>query len=72
MAGLLFRMGKRLLISKRRQSVRGTIIFAFTHLLLFIGIVFAVELVLLMLGANDIYVPIAGRIVDIIHRYHGF
>ena len=66
MAGLLFRMGKRLLISKRRQSVRGTVIFAFTHLLLFIGIVFAVELALLLLGANDIYVPIAGRIMGLV------
>ena len=66
MAGLLFRIGKRILISKRRQSVRGTVIFAFTHLLLFIGIVFAVELVLLLLGANDIYVPIAGRIMGLV------
>jgi hypothetical protein len=66
MAGLLFRVGKRLLISKRRQSVRGTVIFAFTHLLLFIGIVFAIELVLLLLGANDIYVPIAGRIMGLV------
>jgi hypothetical protein len=66
MAGLLFRIGKRLLISKRRQSVRGTVIFAFTHLLLFIGIVFAVELTLLLLGANDIYVPIAGRIMGLV------
>jgi len=66
MAGLLFRIGKRILISKRRQSVRGTVIFAFTHLLLFIGIVFAVELVLLLLGANEIYVPIAGRIMGLV------
>jgi len=66
MAGLLFRIGKRLLISKRRQSVRGTLIFAFTHLLLFIGIVFAVELALVLLGANDIYVPIAGRVMGLV------
>jgi len=59
-------MGKRLLISKRRQSVRGTVIFAFTHLLLFIGIVFAIELALVLLGVNDVYVPLAGRVMGLV------
>jgi len=65
MAGLLFRVGKRLLISKRRQSVRGTVIFLLTHLLLIIGIIFAVELALVLLGANEIFVPVAGWVTGV-------
>jgi len=66
MANMFYLVGKRLLISKSRMVVRGTVIFVLTRLLLLIGIVFVVEIALLMLGIADIHVPLVGRLLKIV------
>ncbi|MFP4162623.1 MAG: hypothetical protein ACLFQB_10685 [Chitinispirillaceae bacterium] len=66
MARFLFRIGKRLMISKRKRSVRGEVIFILTHLLLLAGIVFALEIVLILLGVEDMYIPFLHNVLDLI------
>jgi len=61
MANFIYTMGKRLLISNSRNSVRGSVIFVLTHLLFFAGIAFAAEILLLMLGIWGIHVPFVGQ-----------
>jgi hypothetical protein len=66
MANPLYLLGKRIIISKSRGCVRGSVIFLLTHLLLIIGIVFGVEMALVVFGALDIHIPIAGRLFSLI------
>jgi len=61
MANVFYTLGKRLLISNSRRSVRGSVIFLLTHLLFFAGMAFAAELLLLMLGMWGIHVPFVGQ-----------
>jgi hypothetical protein len=65
MANILYHIGKRLLISKSRGSVRGSVIFLITHLLLIIGIIFAAQIILVLLGLGNIYVPFAGWLIGL-------
>jgi hypothetical protein len=64
--GLLFRIGRRIIISKKRQTVRGSVIFLLTHLLFFMGLIFSIELALVFIGMNDIYIPITGKIMGLL------
>jgi len=66
MENFVYTLGKRLLISNRRRSVRGSVIFFLAHLLLFAGIAFAAEIMLLMLGVWDIHVPFIGQVMRIL------
>ncbi len=66
MAHFLFRIGKRLMISKRNRNVRGWIIFLFTHFLLLAGIVFSIEIILILLGVGDIFIPFSGKIFKLL------
>ncbi len=66
MANVIYTLGKRLLISNSRRSVRGSVIFFLAHLLLFASIAFAAEVVLLMLGVYGIYVPFIGQVTRIL------
>lgn len=50
-----------MLLSNSRRTVRGSVIFILAHLLFFAGIVFAAEILLLMLGMWGIYVPFVGQ-----------
>lgn len=61
MANVFYTLGKRLLISNSRRSVRGSVIFLLTHLLFFVGVAFVAELLLLMLGMWGIHVPFVGQ-----------
>ncbi|MDR2577588.1 MAG: hypothetical protein LBC70_02095 [Chitinispirillales bacterium] len=68
MANLLHDIGKRILISKSRGSVRGSVIFLLTHLLLIIGMIFVVQVVVVLLGTADIYIPLAGRFIELLQQ----
>ena len=59
-------MGKKLLVSDGRQSVRGTVIFLLTHALLLLGITFTAVTALILLGMADVYIPGAGRLIGLI------
>jgi hypothetical protein len=61
MSSAFYSLGKRLLISKNRRQVRGSVIFVLTYLLLFACVAFAAELLLLMLGVWGIHVPFVGQ-----------
>jgi len=66
MENFAFTLGKRLLISNSRRSVRGSVIFFMAHLLLFAGIAFAAEIMLLMLGVWGIHVPFIGHVMRVL------
>jgi hypothetical protein len=66
MANVFYTLGKRLLISNSRRTVRGSVIFLLTHVLFFAGIAFAAELLLLMLGMCGIHVPFVGQAARIL------
>jgi|GEM_PF-2212027 len=68
MANPFYLLGKRLLLSKSRATIRGSIIFLLTHLLLIIGIIFTAEILLLILGLKSIYVPLTVKILNFISR----
>lgn len=72
MANIFYLMGKRILVSKSRGTVRSSVIFFLTHLLLFIGIIFTAEIILLLLGIADIHVPLTGKIMGLIYRLPWF
>ncbi|GBU21482.1 hypothetical protein R80B4_01375 [Fibrobacteres bacterium R8-0-B4] len=57
----VYTLGKRLLISNSRRTVRGSVIFVLAHLLLFAGIAFAAEILLVLLGVWGINVPFIGQ-----------
>ena len=57
MSRFILGIGQRLVISNRHKSVRKGIIFFFTNLLLFAGLVFAVEIALILLGIGNIFLP---------------
>jgi len=66
MENFIYTLGKRLLISNSRRSVRGSVIFFMAHLLLFVGIAFAAEILLLLLGVWGIQVPFIGQATRIL------
>jgi len=66
MPNIVYTLGTRLLISNSRRSVRGSLIFFLAHLLLFAGIAFAAEIILLMLGVWGIHVPFIGQMTRVL------
>lgn len=58
---VIYTLGKRLLLSNSRRTVRGSVIFILVHLVFFAGIAFAAEILLLMLGMWGIHVPFVGQ-----------
>jgi len=66
MPNIVYTLGMRLLISNSRRSVRGSVIFFLAHLLLFAGIAFAAEIILLMLGVWGIHVPFIGQVTRVL------
>jgi len=65
MVNSLYLLGKRVLISKSRGCVRGSVIFLLTHLLLIIGIAFGVEIALVILGAAGVHIPLTGKLFSL-------
>ncbi len=57
MSRFLSGIGQRLVISNRHKSVRRSLIFLTTNLLVFAALVFAVEIALILLGIGNIFLP---------------
>jgi hypothetical protein len=57
MSKFFLRIGGLLFFSKRRQSVRGSIIFLLTNFLLLAGAIFTIEIILIFLGVQNIFLP---------------
>lgn len=57
MSKFFLRIGGLLLFNKRHQSVRGSIIFLLTNFLLIAGAIFTIEIVLIFLGVQNIFLP---------------
>lgn len=66
MGHFLLRIGKRLMISKRNRSVRGEIVFLFTHLLLLAGIIFTLEIILILMGMGNVFIPFTQKLLNFI------
>ena len=57
MSKFFLRIGGLLFFSKRRQSVRGSIIFLLTNFLLLAGAIFTLEIIVIFLGVENIFLP---------------
>ena len=57
MSKFFMKFGGLLFFNKRHQSVRGSIIFLLTNFLLLAGAIFTVEIILILLGVQDIFLP---------------
>jgi hypothetical protein len=68
MTRLFLALGRRLMISNRHRSVRQSLILFFTNFLLFAGVVFTIEIILILLGVVNVPLPLTHRSVDIISR----
>jgi hypothetical protein len=58
MAKLFFRFGKFLFFSSKRKNVRRGVVTFFMHMLLLAGVIFTLEIVLIFLGAGDVFLPL--------------
>ncbi|KMQ50298.1 hypothetical protein CHISP_2767 [Chitinispirillum alkaliphilum] len=68
MARLFYLMSKRLLISKRRGRVRSSVLYLFTSMLLLAAVIFLVEVILIVLGTENIFVPFTHNLVEMLPR----
>jgi hypothetical protein len=57
MSKFFLRIGGLLFYSRRRQSVRGSIIFLLTNFLLIAGAIFTIEIIFIFLGMENIFLP---------------
>ncbi len=58
MADLILRLGSRLIFSRRNQCVRKGVVFLVTNGLVAAGVVFAVELLVILLGLENVFFPL--------------
>ena len=58
MAELILRLGSRLVFSRRNQCVRRSVVFLVTNALVIAGVVFAVELLVILLGLENVFLPL--------------
>jgi len=58
-------IGDLILISRRKKSIRKSLIFLFSNFLLIIAIIFTLEMFLILLGINNIFLPIGGSILNL-------
>ena len=58
MARFFLRLGKLLVINRKHRSIRTTVILLFTNLLVLAGIIFSLEIILILFGISDIILPI--------------
>jgi hypothetical protein len=57
MSKFFLRLGGLLFFNKRHQRVRGSIIFLLTNFLLLAGAIFTLEIILIFLGVDNIFLP---------------
>jgi hypothetical protein len=58
-------IGDLILISRSKKSIRKSLIFLFSNFLLIIAIIFTLEMFLILLGINNIFLPIGGSILNL-------
>lgn len=69
MAQWMKTVGSFLIFGRGQKTIHGFLIVGLTNLLLLASIVFCIEMVLIVLGANDIFFPMAGRACDFIANH---
>jgi hypothetical protein len=68
MAKFFIQIGGLLLFNKRHKRVRESLIFLLTNFLLLAGIVFTVEIILILLGVGNVFVPITRTVGDFLTK----
>jgi len=58
MARFFLQLGKLLVINRKHRSIRTTLILLFTNLLILAGIIFSLEIALILLGISDVMLPL--------------
>ena len=68
MGALLARLGRRLIVSRRHQCVRRSVVFLLGNALIVAGVVFAVEVLLICLGLNGLFLPLTDDTLSLLSR----
>ena len=69
MGRLLLEIGQRLMISNRSNSVRKSVIIFFTNFLLLAGLLFTVEIALILLGIGNVFLPWTRQALEVLNRF---
>ena len=62
MAKFFLQLGRLLFFNRRHNSVRSSIIFLLTNLLLLAAVIFTVEIILIFLGVGNVFVPLTSSV----------
>jgi hypothetical protein len=68
MAELILKLSNRLVFSKRRRCVRHGFLWFVTNGLLVGAIIFILEIILILLGLGNIFVPLSGDFFGFLSR----
>ncbi len=68
MADLILRLGGRLVFSRRHQCVRRSVVFLIANALVVAGVVFAVELLVILLGLENVFLPLTSDTLSFLTR----
>lgn len=68
MARILLNIGRFLVFSRRNKNIRGGLLPIFTNLLLIASVIFSVEILLIVLGIGEIFLPLTTAASSIISR----
>jgi hypothetical protein len=60
----LFRIGNRVIFSRRRKQVRKGLLFFIYHAFIAAGMIFILEVALIFMGINNMYLPLTGSAHD--------
>lgn len=63
---LPYRIFKRIIISRKKKSVRRGIIFLLTNMMTIACIIFAVEIVIVLLGTEDVHIPLTHSVQNLL------
>jgi hypothetical protein len=68
MAELILRLGNRLMVSRRKKCVRGSLLWLFSHLMVSAAVVFLIELIVILLGLGDVFLPLKHETFALLSR----
>jgi hypothetical protein len=68
MGELLVRLGHRLIVSRRHQCIRRCVVFLVSNALLIGGVVFTLELLVICMGLDDIFLPLTRDTLSFLSR----
>lgn len=68
MADLILRLGGRLVFSRRNQCVRRSVVFLVANALVVAGVVFALELLVILLGLENVFLPLTSDTLSFLTR----